>query len=88
MLSEDARAFAKFRETPWVNAKGESRAIRNMDDEHIINIIWWIAQNVDHYEPQMLQNFLHEANFRELEWAPPTSSSTAVGKAIQAPPST
>lgn len=61
--------FGKWRrDTLWTTADNRRVKICDMTDQHVINVIWHIHENLRQYGNDMLQNFIHEANFRGLEW--------------------
>ena len=63
------RDFGKFRETVWTTADNRKVKIKDMTDQHVINVIWHINDHKVHYGMEMLQNFINEANFRNLNWS-------------------
>jgi hypothetical protein len=63
------RDFGKFRQTTWTTADGRDVKICDMTDQHVINVIWHINDRKSHYGNEVLQNFINEANFRNLSWS-------------------
>ena len=81
------RDFGKFRETVWTTADNRKVKIKDMTDQHVINVIWHIYDHKSHYGAEMLQNFVNEANFRSLMWTLKTDYKYPVKPKLNQTPS-
>ena len=64
-----------FRDLVWTTADNRRVKVRDMDDAHVINIIWFLHRRLTHGgypgDRLLLENFCNEAQFRNLPWQGP-----------------
>lgn len=60
-----------FNEGYWTTGDGRRIQIKHMENDHLINVIWWVHQHLARYGEKMLQGFVEEAARRKLAWTAP-----------------
>lgn len=64
-----------FRDLVWTTADGRRVKVRDMEDNHVINIIWFLHRRMTTGgfpgDRTLLENFCDEAQRRKLPWRGP-----------------
>lgn len=66
------KEFGKFREKFWTTRDGRKIRIKNLTNEHLVNIIWHIHDYSRWYPVGTREQFINEAEYRNIEWGNPT----------------